>query len=476
MDKFNRNRLTFINFGLIFEKALHLKAVKTLTVNFFKIKSSYSNLIAVRLIKKNKSKFMNFDRLKEKLEILADAAKYDVSCSSSGGSRKNKNGGLGDSSASGICHTYTEDGRCVSLLKILLTNHCIYDCAYCVSRSSNDIKRAAFTVEEVVDLTINFYRRNYIEGLFLSSGIFKNADTTMERLVRVAKKLRLEENFNGYIHLKSIPGASDELMQEAALYADRLSINLEIPTESGLKLLAPEKNREDMLNPMKYIQKGISQYKDERKIFRKVPKFAPAGQSTQMIVGATNENDLQIIKVADHFYKNYSLKRVYYSGYVPVLEDKRLPSLTTEVPMLRENRLYQSDWLMRFYGFKAEEILDPSMPFLDLEIDPKLSWALRHLDQFPVNLQTAEYQMILRIPGIGVKTAKKILSARRFQVLNIDHLKKLGAAVNRAKYFIDFNAGNIHLRHLTDINLRKLLIGGSQSKFQNQFSQQLTLF
>lgn len=476
MDKFNRNRLTFINFGLIFEKALYLKAVKTLTVNFFKIKSSYSNLIAVRLIKKNKSKFMNFDRLKEKLEILADAAKYDVSCSSSGGSRKNKNGGLGDSSASGICHTYTEDGRCVSLLKILLTNHCIYDCAYCVSRSSNDIKRAAFTVEEVVDLTINFYRRNYIEGLFLSSGIFKNADTTMERLVRVAKKLRLEENFNGYIHLKSIPGASDELMQEAALYADRLSINLEIPTESGLKLLAPEKNREDMLNPMKYIQKGISQYKDERKIFRKVPKFAPAGQSTQMIVGATNENDLQIIKVADHFYKNYSLKRVYYSGYVPVLEDKRLPSLTTEVPMLRENRLYQSDWLMRFYGFKAEEILDPSMPFLDLEIDPKLSWALRHLDQFPVNLQTAEYQMILRIPGIGVKTAKKILSARRFQVLNIDHLKKLGAAVNRAKYFIDFNAGNIHLRHLTDINLRKLLIDGSQSKFQNQFSQQLTLF
>ncbi|PQA98185.1 putative DNA modification/repair radical SAM protein [Chryseobacterium piscicola] len=418
---------------------------------------------------------MNFDRLKEKLEILADAAKYDVSCSSSGGSRKN-NGGLGDSSASGICHTYTEDGRCVSLLKVLLTNHCIYDCAYCVSRSSNDIKRAAFTVEEVVDLTINFYRRNYIEGLFLSSGIFKNADTTMERLVRVAKKLRVEENFNGYIHLKSIPGASDILMQEAALYADRLSINIEIPTESGLKLLAPEKNREDMLNPMKYIQSGITQYKEEKKIFRKVPKFAPAGQSTQMIVGATNENDLQIIKVADHFYKNYSLKRVYYSGYVPVLEDNRLPALTTAVPMLRENRLYQSDWLMRFYGFKADEILDPNMPFLDLEVDPKLSWALRHLDQFPINLQSADYQMILRIPGIGVKTAKKIVSARRFQVLTIDHLKKLGAAVNRAKYFIDFNAGNVFLRHLTDLNLKKLLIGGSNSKFQDQFSQQLTLF
>lgn len=418
---------------------------------------------------------MNFDRTKEKLEILADAAKYDVSCSSSGGKRKN-NGGLGDSSASGICHTYTEDGRCVSLLKILLTNHCIYDCIYCVSRKSNDIKRAAFTVEEVVDLTISFYRRNYIEGLFLSSGIFKDADTTMERLVRVAKKLRNEHNFNGYIHLKSIPGASDILMQEAALYADRLSVNLEIPTESGLKLLAPDKNREDMLQPMRIVQKGIQQYKDEKKIIKSVPKFAPAGQSTQMIVGATNENDLQIIKVADHFYQNYGMKRVYYSGYIPVTSDNRLPAITAEVPVLRENRLYQSDWLMRFYGFKADEILDSNMPFLDLEVDPKLSWALRHLDQFPVNLQTADYKMILRIPGIGVKTAMKIVSSRRFQVLNIDNLKKLGAAVNRAKYFIDFNYGNPFLKHLTDLNLRKLIIGGSQSKFQNQFSQQLTLF
>jgi len=418
---------------------------------------------------------MNFDRTKEKLEILADAAKYDVSCSSSGGKRKN-NGGLGDSSASGICHTYTEDGRCVSLLKILLTNHCIYDCIYCVSRKSNDIKRAAFTVEEIVDLTISFYRRNYIEGLFLSSGIFKDADTTMERLVRVAKKLRTEHNFNGYIHLKSIPGASDDLMNEAALYADRLSVNLEIPTESGLKLLAPDKNREDMLQPMRIVQKGIQQYKDEKKVIRSTPKFAPAGQSTQMIVGATNENDLQIIKVADHFYKNYGMKRVYYSGYIPVTSDNRLPAITAEVPVLRENRLYQSDWLMRFYGFKADEILDSNMPFLDLEVDPKLSWALRHLDQFPVNLQTADYKMILRIPGIGVKTAQKIVSARQFQVLSIDHLKKLGAATNRAKYFIDFTYGNPFLKHLTDLNLRKLIIGGSQSKFQNQFSQQLTLF
>ena len=418
---------------------------------------------------------MDFARIQEKLEILADAAKYDVSCSSSGGNRKN-NGGLGNSHASGICHSYTEDGRCVSLLKILLTNHCIFDCAYCVSRKSNDIKRAAFTVEEVVDLTINFYRRNYIEGLFLSSGIFKDADTTMERLVRVAKKLRNEHNFNGYIHLKSIPGASDILMQEAALYADRLSVNLEIPTESGLKLLAPDKNREDMLQPMRIVQKGIQQYKDEKKIIKSVPKFAPAGQSTQMIVGATNENDLQIIKVADHFYQNYGMKRVYYSGYIPVTSDNRLPAITAEVPVLRENRLYQSDWLMRFYGFKADEILDSNMPFLDLEVDPKLSWALRHLDQFPVNLQTADYKMILRIQGIGVKTAMKIVSSRRFQVLNIDNLKKLGAAVNRAKYFIDFSYGNPFLKHLTDLNLRKLIIGGSQSKFQNQFSQQLTLF
>lgn len=331
-------------------------------------------------------------------------------------------------------------------------------------------------MEEVVDLTISFYRRNYIEGLFLSSGIFKDADTTMERLVRVAKKLRTEHNFNGYIHLKSIPGASDDLMNEAALYADRLSVNLEIPTESGLKLLAPDKNREDMLQPMRIVQKGIQQYKDEKKIIRSTPKFAPAGQSTQMIVGATNENDLQIIKVADHFYKNYGMKRVYYSGYIPVTVDNRLPSITSEVPVLRENRLYQSDWLMRFYGFKADEILDFNMPFLDLEVDPKLSWALRHLDQFPVNLQTADHKMILRIPGIGVKTAQKIVSARKFQVLNIDHLKKLGAAVNRAKFFIDFTYGNPFLKHLTDLNLRKLIIGGSQSKFQNQFSQQLTLF
>ncbi|HEX7367865.1 MAG TPA: putative DNA modification/repair radical SAM protein, partial [Pelobium sp.] len=352
---------------------------------------------------------MNFERINEKLSILADAAKYDVSCSSSGSNRKNKEKGLGDSTGMGICHSYTEDGRCVSLLKILLTNVCIYDCAYCVTRKSNDIKRAAFTVQEVVDLTINFYRRNYIEGLFLSSGIFKDANTTMERLVAVAKKLRLEQNFNGYIHLKSIPGASDELMKEAGLYADRLSVNLELPTVEGLKLLAPDKNRKDMIDPMNFVKNEIILYRDEKKRFKKIPKFAPAGQSTQMIIGATPETDLQIIHTANHFYKNFNLKRVYYSGYVPVANDVRLPSLSSQVPMLRENRLYQADWLMRFYGFKADEILDTRKPFLELDVDPKLAWALRNVDFFPLNIQTADFEAILRIPGVGVKSAWKIV-------------------------------------------------------------------
>lgn len=419
---------------------------------------------------------MNFERIKEKLEILADAAKYDVSCASSGSHRPNQNKGLGNASAMGICHTFTEDGRCVSLLKILLTNHCIYDCAYCVSRKSNDIKRAAFTIDEVVDLTINFYRRNYIEGLFLSSGIFKNADFTMERLVKVAKKLRTEHNFHGYIHLKTIPGSSSELMHEAGLYADRLSVNLEIPTESGLKLLAPDKKREDMLKPMSYVKNEIVLYKDEKKIFKKIPKFAPAGQSTQMIIGATPETDLQIIKVADYFYQKYNMKRVYYSGYVPVLQDNRLPALHTQVPVLREHRLYQSDWLMRFYKFKADEILDTNFPFLDLEVDPKMAWALRNLHQFPVNIQFASYEMILRVPGIGVRSAMKIIQARKFKRLTIENLKKIGVATNRAQYFIITEDKNMHNKYLSHINFRQMMINGSKTKFKNITGQQLTLF
>lgn len=418
---------------------------------------------------------VDYEKIKEKLEILADAAKYDVSCSSSGGNRKNTNKGLGDSSASGICHTYTEDGRCVSLLKILLTNFCIYDCAYCVTRKSNDIQRAAFTVEEVVDLTINFYRRNYIEGLFLSSGIFKNADYTMERLVRVAKKLRLEHNFNGYIHLKSIPGASDEIMREAGLYADRLSMNLEIPTESGLKLLAPDKNHQDMIKPMRFVKNELIQYKEEKKKFKSTPKFAPAGQSTQVIVGATQENDFQIIQVADHFYNNFNLKRVYYSGYVPVSNDARLPAIGAQVPLVRENRLYQADWLMRFYGFKANEILEKNNPFLDLEVDPKMGWALRNITQFPVIIQNAPLEMILRVPGIGVKSAHKIVYARRFQNLNMEHLKKIGVSVNRAKYFISVSNENTHLKFLNALNLKEIILGDMKSKFEKPFDNQLSL-
>jgi putative DNA modification/repair radical SAM protein len=418
---------------------------------------------------------MDADRITEKLNILADAAKYDVSCASSGSKRKNENKGLGNAS-NGICHSYTEDGRCVSLLKILLTNHCIYDCAYCVSRKSNDIKRAAFTVQEVVDLTINFYRRNYIEGLFLSSGIFKDADYTMERLVRVAKKLRTEHNFNGYIHLKSIPGASDELMKEAGLYADRLSINLEMPTESGLKLLAPDKNRQDMIKPMGYLNKEIIQNTAEKKLFKSTPMFAPAGQSTQMIVGATDETDQQVLNSANYFYRNFGLKRVYYSGYVPVLADKRLPGLDTRVPMIRENRLYQADWLMRFYGFKVNEIVNNSHPILDLDIDPKLSWALRNLDVFPLDINKADLQMILRVPGIGVQSAQKIVSARQFRRLNWENLSALGVALNRAKYFITCNSNIFEKKDLAGTTIKQFILAESASKYLKATQQQLSLF
>jgi putative DNA modification/repair radical SAM protein len=374
-------------------------------------------------------------KTQEKLKILADAAKYDVSCSSSGSKRKNTRTGLGNSTGSGICHTYTEDGRCVSLLKILLTNYCIYDCAYCVSRSSNDIRRAAFTVQEVVDLTINFYRRNYIEGLFLSSGIFKDADYTMERLVRIAKKLRLEHQFNGYIHLKAIPGASEELLDEAGIYADRLSVNIEIPSEKSLKMVAPEKNYRDVLEPMGYLKTRIDGYREERKAIKKAPHFAPAGQSTQLVVGATPENDLRVLHLADTLYKEQSLKRVYYSGYIPIPTDNRLPVLKAP-PLIRENRLYQADWLLRFYGFSVEELVSEDHPELDLEMDPKMTYALRHPYLFPVDINTADYEMILRIPGIGIKSAKKIVQARRFGRLRYEHLKKIGVVLKRAKYFI----------------------------------------
>jgi putative DNA modification/repair radical SAM protein len=417
------------------------------------------------------------ERIREKLSILADAAKYDVSCSSSGGNRKNENKGIGNSS-NGICHTYTEDGRCVSLLKILLTNHCIYDCAFCVSRKSNDVKRAAFTVDEVVSLTMNFYRRNYIEGLFLSSGIFKNADYTMERLVRIVKKLRTEERFHGYIHLKTIPGASNELLTEAGLYADRMSINLEMPTEAGLKLLAPDKSHDDVKKPLGFIDNTITKFKDEKKsgLIRHLPKFVPAGQSTQMVIGATPESDMEIMYSAASYYKSFNLKRVYYSGYIPISYDSRMPAIGSQPPLLRENRLYQTDWLMRFYGFDVRELLNPTNPHLDTDIDPKLSWALRNMEQFPVDINTADYRMILRVPGIGVRSAQKIVQARRFGRLRSDALKKLGIAYNRAKFFIRCADSPFYLNEPDSNKVKGLILSESESKYLKVASNQLSLF
>lgn len=420
---------------------------------------------------------MNWARVQEKLAILSDAAKYDVSCSSSGSKRSNKSKGLGDSSGMGICHSYTPDGRCVSLLKILLTNVCIYDCLYCVSRKSNNVKRAAFTVQEVVDLTIHFYRRNYIEGLFLSSGIFKNADYTMERLIRIAKQLREQEKFNGYIHLKTIPEASQELIYEAGLYADRLSINLELPTKSGMEQLAPDKSHKQMLLPMKHIHETKQQYQKDRKqaLIRHVPKFAPAGQSSQLIVGATNETDLDVIKMSAALYKKFQLKRVYYSGYVPVTEHSNLPAIGTPVPQLRENRLYQTDWLYRFYGFSHNEIVNQLYPNLELDIDPKLAWALRNRSEFPVDVNTAAYHKLLRVPGIGVRSAKKIVAARKYGKLNLEKLKQLGIALNRAKHFMTC-VGYSFPRELDRVDLKNIILESGKSKYSKQLSNQLSLF
>ncbi len=405
----------------------------------------------------------------DKLKTLAEAAKYDVSCASSGTTRKNTEKGLGSTSGWGICHSFTEDGRCVSLLKIMLTNHCMYDCAYCVNRKSNDIPRATFSVSELTELTIEFYRRNYIEGLFLSSGVVRNPDYTMERLVRVAKELRLTHRYNGYIHLKSIPGASRELVAEAGLYADRLSVNIEIPTEESLKLLAPDKNYQSVFQPMHYIQQGFLESKEDKRKFRHAPRFAPAGQSTQMVIGATPENDKQILNLASALYQRPAMKRVYYSGYIPVNnDDKRLPALTTP-PLVREHRLYQADWLMRFYQFKVDEIVNDMYPDLDLELDPKLAYALRHPELFPVDINQADYELILRVPGIGVKSAKLIITSRRYGRLNSDHLKKMGVVMKRARYFITCNELAVSTVQETGPEyLRKILVEPTKKKKDDQ--------
>ena len=379
---------------------------------------------------------MKEDTLK-KLRILAESAKYDVSCSSSGTVRRNTKGGVGNTVGGvGICHSFAEDGRCISLLKVMLTNYCIYDCAYCINRRSNDIPRATLSVSELVDLTMEFYKRNYIEGLFLSSGVVRNPDYTMERLVRVAKDLRTVHRFNGYIHLKSIPGASRELVDAAGLYADRMSVNIELADEASLKRLAPEKDHASVYRPMLYIQQGALESAEERRKHRHAPRFVPAGQSTQMIVGAAGESDRDILSLSSALYARPTMRRVYYSGYVPVnTADPRLPVLK-QPPLVRENRLYQADWLMRFYQFRAEEIVDEAHPDLDLEVDPKLSWALRHPEHFPVDINRADYEQILRVPGIGVKSARLIVCSRRFGRLTSFDLKKMGCVMKRAQYFI----------------------------------------
>lgn len=413
-----------------------------------------------------------------KLKILAKAAKYDVSCASSGSNRPNQGKGLGNAAPWGICHSFTEDGRCVSLLKLMLTNYCIYDCAYCANRKSNDIPRMTFSVHEVVELTVEFYRRNYIEGLFLSSGVIVNPDYTMERMVQVAKDLRNKHNYHGYIHLKSIPGASDELQQQAGLYADRLSVNIEIATEQNLKMLAPDKNFVSILNPMTTIKNRIIENKEERRKFRHVPRFSPAGQSTQLIVGATPDTDRHILGLAANLYTSKHLKRVYYSGFIPVNDyDKRLPALN-EPPLKRENRLYQADWLFRFYHFSIDEIVNDTHPDLDLEIDPKLSYALRNPWMFPVDINKAGYETLLRVPGIGVKSAKMIMVSRRYSKLTFANLKKIGVVLKRAKYFITCNELKAPtVNELLPENVRKIMLAESNpKKKQKSLYQQLSLF
>ena len=414
----------------------------------------------------------------EKLTILTDAAKYDAACTSSGGNRAAKKGYIGNTSTSvaGCCHTFSADGRCVSLLKVLLTNRCVYDCKYCVNRRSNDTRRAAFTPEELADLTISFYRRNYIEGLFLSSGVFRSPDYTTELMIRTLRLLRETYRFNGYIHAKAIPGTAPELVEQLGLLADRLSVNIELPSEAGLKTLAPDKTKSAILTPMRQIQARNCQNKEELIKYRHAPKFAPAGQSTQLIVGATPDSDFHILRLTQGLYDRYHLKRVFYSAYVPVMEHALLPAKDVKPPLLREHRLYQADWLLRFYGFRAEELLDEQHRDFDTRVDPKCSWALAHLEFFPVEVNTADYETLLRIPGMGVISAKRILSARRAGRLRIDDLPKLGVVMKRAQYFLTASGKIPDGLRFTPDSLLRSLIAAERPQLPQQEMVQLSLF
>lgn len=409
--------------------------------------------------------------LNKKLKILADAAKYDVACTSSGSSRRGKKGMLGNTEAAGICHSFSSDGRCVSLLKILLSNECIYDCKYCLNRVSNDRVRTTFTPEEICTLVVEFYRRNYIEGLFLSSGIVKSPTYTMELMYQAIYLLRTKYHFNGYIHVKAIPGASDELITNMGYLVDRMSVNLELPTIDGLKKLAPHKNPKKLVAPIRQIQNGIVDHrlmigKDAslKSTLRlqnngKPTPFVPAGQSTQMIIGATGESDLQLLSTTQKLYQQYDLKRVFYSAYVPLNEDSNLPALGTAPPLLREHRLYQADWLLRFYGFKADELLSVDRPNFNTMLDPKCDWALRHLDIYPVEINRASYDVLLRVPGIGTKSAFRIVKARRHGTLNFEHLKKMGVVLKRAKYFITCSGKMMYRIPIEEDFITRQLIG-----------------
>ena len=414
----------------------------------------------------------------EKLTILTDAAQYDAACTSSGGNRAARAGMIGNTStaAAGCCHTFSADGRCVTLLKVLLTNRCVYDCKYCVNRRSNDTPRTAFTPQELADLTINFYRRNYIEGLFLSSGVFRSPDYTMELMIQTLRLLREGWRFNGYIHAKAIPGASPELVEQLGLLADRLSVNIELPSEAGLNSLAPDKTKRAILNPMRQIQSRNQQSREELVKYRHAPRFAPAGQSTQLIVGATPDSDFHIMRLTQGLYDRYQLKRVFYSAYVPVVEHALLPPKDAKPPLLREHRLYQADWLLRFYHFRAEELLDEQHRDFDTRVDPKCSWALAHPEFYPVEVNTADYETLLRIPGVGPVSAKRILSARRVGGLRVEHLRKLGVVMKRAQFFLTASGRMADGLRFSQDSLLRSLIAAEQPLLPQQESVQLSLF
>lgn len=416
----------------------------------------------------------------EKLNILTDAAKYDVACTSSGTARKGDGTGMGSCEQSGICHSFSADGRCISLLKILFTNECIYDCKYCINRRSNDVIRTSFTPDEICTLTMEFYRRNYIEGLFLSSGILKSPDYTMELIYAALYKLRREHNFQGYIHVKTIPGANLELIRRVGFLADRMSVNLELPTADSLRILAPHKSRKNILAPMRLVQNKMAENKQELALYRNAPRFVPAGQSTQMIIGATPETDYQIIQVAESLYQKFELKRVFYSAFVHVNEDKALPAKTDEgPPLLREHRLYQADWLLRYYHFQASELLSEENPNFNVMFDPKCNWALKHLEQFPVEINRADYKMLLRVPGLGYKSAVRIVKARRLGVLEFSDLQKMGVVLKRAMYFITCNGRMMYPTKLEEDYITRNLLNVRErlpEEIKNMGYRQLSLF